>query len=84
MLPGPVGGTWRPRRPFTNSMSICFGVQGAPEIVVGAKNLLSGCLTRVPLDRNSKKLFFHADFFSFKKQQKPKKNFSFLNVVECI
>ena len=66
MLPGPVGGTWRPRRLFySNPMSICFGVQGASEIVMGAKNLLSGCFTPVPPDRNRGKN--HGDFFSQKK-----------------
>ena len=55
MLSGPAGGIWRPKRLFTKPMSICFGVQGASEMILGAKNVFSGCLTPVPLDRNIKK-----------------------------
>ena len=61
MLPGPAGGIWRPKRLFTNPMSIFFGVQGASEIVLGVKNMFSGCLTPVPLDRNQKTIFFHIE-----------------------
>ena len=60
MLPGPVGGIWRPKRIFTNPITICFGVQGASEMILGAKNMFSGCLTPVPLDRNH--------FFSYRKK----------------
>ena len=61
MLPGPAGGIWRPKRLFTNPMSIFIGVQGASEIVLGVKNMFSGCLTPVPLDRNQKNVFFHIE-----------------------
>ena len=61
MLPGPAGGIWRPKRLFTNPMSIFIGVQGASEIVLGVKNMFSGCLTPVPLDRNQKNFFFHIE-----------------------
>ena len=61
MLSGPAGGIWRPKRLFTKPMSICFGVQGASEMILGAKNMFSGCLTPVPLDRNQKNNFFHIE-----------------------
>ena len=48
---------------FATPITICFGVGGASEIVLGAKNLFSGCLTPVPLDRFLKNIFFHFDFF---------------------
>ena len=48
MLSGPAGGIWRPKRLFTKPMSICFGVQGASEMILGAKNMFSGCLNPVP------------------------------------
>ena len=56
--PGPAGGIWRPKRLFTNPMSIFFGVQGASEIVLGVRNMFIGSLTPVPLDRNQKTFFF--------------------------
>ena len=62
MLSGPAGGIWRPKRLFTKPMSICFGVQGASEMILGAKNMFSGCLTPVPLDRNQN------IFFSYRKK----------------
>ena len=71
MLSGPTGGIWRPKRLFTKPMSICFGVQGASEMILGAKNMFSGCLTPVPLDRNQNNNFFHIEktfriyFFAF-------------------
>ena len=61
MLSGPAGGIWRPKRLFTKPMSICFGVQGASEMILGAKNMFSGCLTPVPLDRNQTNNFFHIE-----------------------
>ena len=61
MLPGPVGGIRRPTRLCTNPITIWKGVQGASEIVPGTKNVFSGCLTPVPLDRNRKYLFFHVE-----------------------
>ena len=70
MLSGPAGGIWRPKRLFTKPMSIFFGVQGASEIVLGVRNMFSGCLRPVPLDRNPKTYFFHIEknpifFFGF-------------------
>ena len=71
MLSGPAGGICRPKRLFTKPMSICFGVQGASEMILGAKNMFSGCLTPVPLDRNQKNKFFNnekqSEMFFFSK-----------------
>ena len=66
MLTGPVGGIWGPKRLFTTPITKNFGLQGASEIVLGAKNLFIGCLTPVPLDRNLK-TFFSFRFFSLSK-----------------